>query len=1149
MPNGAKAFLGIIAAFLVVHGVVPALRRLWQLPRQTASEAEAAGASGAAPAVTAWLIGGLACLLCGHGSAAEKGSSRGARLAAAAIQQGREPVIAQRVIQEVRVDEKFAFATAKIHWQAQKGDSLPLLFEPAVLMRASYPSNAVRLVQAAIGSKRVQQLLAEKSGAFDIEVQYELQTTKREQETGFILPVSYGLVNRLDLTVLNNDVDVISSQAVSVQRETAGSNTVAKLVLAPGSDVWLGWKPRTRDVKHEKPVFYADISQLYVPAAGVIEGVHNVSIRPAQGELSSLTLDVPAGATITDVLDPAKLPASGGAAAPGSIVSLWRFDPDTRKLRVTLNPPQSHAFTLLVRSQVASRPLPFEQTLGLIAVENAAGQIGLLGVATGNEVQLDNANAPGFSPINLEDFPSEVAATLQSQIAGLTVRRAFRYGDAKVTATVKASAVEPDVRIETQDTLSLGEDRTVLAANAAVNITRAGIFRLSFLLPTGFDVDSISGSALSHWTELKTDAGRVITLHLAGKTEGQQQFSIGLAGPGLKATNNWFVPQIVLREASKQPGTLLIVPEQGMRLQVASREGITPLDPAKSGIRQKGVLAFRVLQMPWNLALDVQQVDPWIQVTSLQHATISEAQLKVVANLQYQIENTGLKSFRVLIPTNAEGVRFQGEQISDFLPVPDVVTNGLQAWDIKLHRRVIGSYFLQVTYQTLLPEKASGALLRGVQASEVNLQRGFVTLQSAGRLQVTVDALPESLQPTEWQSIPRSLQQDLQTAAANVAYRLVDPEFQLPLKLERHDAARLLEARMNSINFDSVISDDGIMLTQTRLELLPGDKRLLYLGLPANAQFWFAFVDQNAVWPWRETNSILIPLEQQARNGKPTVVELFYSCKIGTANPRSLNLELLAPKFDLPLENITWKVSLSDKWEVKHWTGSLQLEREDTAPQSAAVDLQTYLEKETTLQNARTKEAEEYLSAGNDALQRGDPQQARRAFQAAYGLSGHDAAFNEDARVQLHNVKLQQALIGLNVRQAAANGDTAALGGKFRDLRGRKEVNYTQQDAKDIIDRNTADENAAYMRLAERLVQQQDAAVSSPAGIRANIPEQGRVLTFKRAVMVDKWADLKIGLEARAVRVASSAVRLLILAGTMMLLAVFAWMGVRMRHT
>jgi hypothetical protein len=268
---------------------------------------------------------------------------------------------------------------------------------------------------------------------------------------------------------------------------------------------------------------------------------------------------------------------------------------------------------------------------------------------------------------------------------------------------------------------------------------------------------------------------------------------------------------------------------------------------------------------------------------------------------------------------------------------------------------------------------------------------------------------------------------------------------------------------------------------------------------------------------------------------------VFYSSHIGSTGGRSLDLDLAAPKFDLPLENLTWRVWLSDKWQLKHWSGSLQLQQDEIVPRATTVDLQTYLQGEATQQRERTKEAEELMAAGNNALQLGDPQMARRAFQSAYGLSAGDAAFNEDARVQLHNIKLQQALVGLNVRQAAAAGDTAALGGKFRDLRGRKEVTYTQQDAKDIIDRNTADDNAAYMRLAERIIQQQDAAVSSPAAIRASIPEQGRVLTFKRAVVVDTWADLKIRLEATAVKAASWTVRILILAVSLMILGCFAW--------
>ena len=297
------------------------------------------------------------------------------------------------------------------------------------------------------------------------------------------------------------------------------------------------------------------------------------------------------------------------------------------------------------------------------------------------------------------------------------------------------------------------------------------------------------------------------------------------------------------------------------------------------------------------------------------------------------------------------------------------------------------------------------------------------------------------------------------------------------------------------------------------------------------------------MWPWREQDQILIPLEQQSRGGQPVPVEVFYSSRIGPAGARALDLTLLAPKFDLPLENIVWRVYLSEKWQVKKWTGTLQLQKQEIVSRTATLDLQGYLQNEALLQREKTQEAEQMLALGNTALQSGDPQQARRAFQSAYGLSTHDNAFNEDARVQLHNLKLQQALVGLNVRQATVGGEPAmaGLGGRFRDLRGAKDLNYTQQDAKEIIDRNTADENSAYMRLAEKLIQQQDAAVTSPAAIRASIPEQGRLLTFQRAVAVDREADLRIGLEASAAKTASWGVRALILAVTIIVLGLFGW--------
>ena len=57
------------------------------------------------------------------------------------------------------------------------------------------------------------------------------------------------------------------------------------------------------------------------------------------------------------------------------------------------------------------------------------------------------------------------------------------------------------------------------------------------------------------------------------------------------------------------------------------------------------------------------------------------------------------------------------------------------------------------------------------------------------------------------------------------------------------------------------------------------------------------------------------------------------------------------------------------------------------------------------------------LSIGNSLIEQGDQYRARRAFEKAYQLSQNDAAFNEDARVQLQKLKTQQAMMGINMRR------------------------------------------------------------------------------------------------------------------------------------
>jgi len=111
---------------------------------------------------------------------------------------------------------------------------------------------------------------------------------------------------------------------------------------------------------------------------------------------------------------------------------------------------------------------------------------------------------------------------------------------------------------------------------------------------------------------------------------------------------------------------------------------------------------------------------------------------------------------------------------------------------------------------------------------------------------------------------------------------------------------------------------------------------------------------------------------------------------------------------------------------------------------------------------------------------------------------------------------MQQALIGLNQRQQAVvetpdkKKPTSQL---FSQWTQGKEADYTQQQAKQVLEQSPAEENVALAKLAERLIRQQEAAVGKPAAIRPTLPELGARVTFSVPLKVEPWSDLSIKLK------------------------------------
>ena len=197
-----------------------------------------------------------------------------------------------------------------------------------------------------------------------------------------------------------------------------------------------------------------------------------------------------------------------------------------------------------------------------------------LALAFGKEAQLERDEGKGLSAVNLTDFSSSLIPRDREGNTLATLQKVYRYSKSAASLKVKVAPVSPEIRIDSQQRLSLGEERTVLAVEITAAITRAGVFRLSFPLPKTFEVESLTGAALNHWVEIEEETGRMIMMNLNGKTIGTQKFSLVLTGttPELPA-KKWSVPKVTLREANRQSGQLVIVPGRGIQLSVAERKG------------------------------------------------------------------------------------------------------------------------------------------------------------------------------------------------------------------------------------------------------------------------------------------------------------------------------------------------------------------------------------------------------------------------------------------------------------------------------------------------------------------------------------------------------------------------------------------------
>ncbi|MCG8600386.1 MAG: hypothetical protein MI807_09625 [Verrucomicrobiales bacterium] len=935
----------------------------------------------------------------------------------------------------------------------------------------------------------------EVSMTFDATFSFQLKNA--DFATGIALPTGAASVHSVKAASDRGDMQFYCEAAVLIEPIESGENkSAARILLSPEGNQVIALKPKSRDISSEETRFFVESSNLYLPGPGVINGKHRIQIRPAQGQVRSLRLSVPDGLTVSAVAGP---------------VEAWQFDAGKRFLDLTLEPVQSAPFSFDIETQRGLPPLPAGADMEPLRVADAAGEIGLIALAFGGDAQPEKVESETLSQVNISDFD----ATLHPGDP-FVLHRVYRYGTDEGAISVRVAPVDPEVRLTSKQVLSIGEERIVLGVNFAAEITRSGLFQLSFPVPDGYEVESLTGDSLHHWTELEDEDTRRIVLHLNGKTLGTQQFSLTLSSTPAFDTEEWNVPRFTLTEAKRHTGDLIVRPATGLRLRTITRQNVSEVDPRSLGSDGEGSLAFRLLQSDWNLSLGIEQLEPWVTGDILHELTLREGQTRTSLFGRFEVKNASVRGIRVQLPlSDPEEIKTliaSGDAVSDMVRLaPDS-----NEWEIRFKRRIVGKVDFRIEYERRGERKNDRETLQPAAFPESRQIGYHFAVRSGGRLEISTPELSRGWQRADWTSIPQVLRESGNRNAPVLTLRAVSPETPLEITAVRHSLAEALKLRVTKGNLTTVLSPLGEQLTSVDLTMEVIQRSSLTVGLPSGAELFSIFVNGESVQSVRRDDVrqfYILP----GTDDRTATVRFVYS----TPGDSIGSLQLISPLLNVPLENITWNVVAPKGYQLADNDGDLELKRLE---HKQKFDKNTYLSALMVNKKTEAAKAAQILQEANDYLMDGDNAKASWAFNNVLNRGSIDEASNEDARVQLENLQTRQAVVGLNTRRQRlyignggevdfGNGSQIEVGIAENPVLQKGETNFRPDQLSQLLQGNTSEDNAALQRIATRLVRHQRATVTAPRAIAVTLPEEGTAYTFHRTVQVNENAPLALELD------------------------------------
>ncbi|NLX58390.1 MAG: hypothetical protein GXY74_04800 [Phycisphaerae bacterium] len=645
------------------------------------------------------------------------------------------------------------------------------------------------------------------------------------------------------------------------------------------------------------------VQSLAVIEAGVVtlhsDMEYQVQGRPIRG----VVIGLPDGAAVLDVA--------------GDAVRDWDVG-DDRQLRVRFDNSRLGPTRLSVRTHQDVRKIN-GLVIPRLQPADVVSQEGVVGVSAGEGVQLRHHHATLTEQIDISELPEWVRRG--------GARLAYRYRQGGGTLAVETEQIRARVTADMNDLVILEQDALTRATTIHLAVADDQIFDLVLLVPSSLTPLRVTGPRVAAWrlTPATGQDKAALSVTLTDGLTGTTSLIVETT-QAVDYTRPLRIESIDVPVALRTRGQVALTPGSDLKLSVVEVRSLRESTEAaiRSFRRQSPALpgagagdaASRALHYdftePWAGVFHVEPLVPLVAVAAETLLRVGQGDISAETQLICTIQEAGVSSLRVKLPSWAVNSWIEGEDISGRRLDADSNT-----WTIALATRRKGQYRLRVTYDRLVDREATDVTHEEPRVLEAAGHKGVLHVgKQSDQVDVTVAPSGHA----------RTVERGAEAMSADVPvvrtieYSGLSPQdWGLSLRLAQLGEADVLKLQASDCLLQTMINRDGTAMTFMTLTVQSTRQQFAPIELPDRRQLWAAYVDGRPVKPVEgdRPGAYRIPLLQRERRDGAFELTVVYAEQLPPLEGRAVDMNFQTPPVEVATGSMGWEVFMPQGYALR----------------------------------------------------------------------------------------------------------------------------------------------------------------------------------------------------------------------------------------